>query len=278
MGSVFCIDDILEVSPSGRSERNLFDAVGSAGTELGHLCELLKGPRTQQWRQYNKFVRLATRRYERTFGLSRTDIDKALYVTGTTALTTGTYVSRIEDLWIGQYEWHICDKNEPIVSPANKIYKEYFDQWIRGVIIYDALPGYQQQFRDYLDTLMENAVPNYNRIIYRLNSLLEMATEDELDNPTPVNIESIGLMVEFFVLAKIRRYPDIALTEDGLVFVEWYDSPNSLLSLLFIPGGNVRLHCLRPSDELPKTVDRLSATKGINSMVKLLEDLNAFSD
>jgi hypothetical protein len=169
------------------------------------------------------------------------------------------------------YSLETAGVSHELLAEIAKAYAALCQNSIRGAVTYDQ----RQRFRECLDAFLEHGIPNDRRIVSRLQSLLEMSSEDEPENPAPINVDSLDSMVEFLARARIQRYPDISLSPDGLVFLEWYDSPEQTLSLLFLPDGSARLLWTRRIKEAIPRRDRVSATMGIAPLVSFLKHNNA---
>jgi hypothetical protein len=149
-----------------------------------------------------------------------------------------------------------------------------YQDFIQGAIA----ASHQLHFNDYLNAILENGVPNSSRIISRLQNLLEMAKDDELGNPMPINIDSLGSMTKFLISSCIQRYPDIALSRDGMCFVEWYTSPYQSLSLLFLSDGTARaLWTNQPDKTVPRS-DHTIATRNMDNMITFLKRVEALPE
>jgi len=162
--------------------------------------------------------------------------------------------------------------SEELLANLGRVYANSWQSSIRGPLAYEQ----RRRFSDQLSVLVESGIPNSKRIVTRLQNLLEMAMEEDPENPTPIDLDSLGTMVEFFTKTHPKRYPDIALSPDGLLFVEWWDTPDKLLSLLFLPDGNAKLLLIQQNESKGPKKERVSALKGIESLISFLYLIRAF--
>lgn len=170
-----------------------------------------------------------------------------------------------------KYDWEQLASPLDIFNADSKGLAEVLSESLMGV----ATVAHRSQFHSLLDALADADVPNSKRMSARLVSLLEMAIEDEPNNCAPISLDSLHTFVEFFVGAKPKSYPEIALTPDGNLFSAWIDRKASSSLQIVFQDGYTRMLWTTVGNSKNHKKERVTARKPVAALIEMLTRLGA---
>lgn len=161
---------------------------------------------------------------------------------------------------------------QPAFSPSFKDWGVSYSKKFSS----EAEARYKMEFHFLLDRMIFSDIQNSERIKKRLNSLREMAIEDDPSNLFPINLESLNSIVSFFLHARVNAYPDLTLTPDGNLFAGWENrATGKYLQIVFLPDEMARLLLIRQGADQRNRKERINAKIAVSSIVDFLRSNGA---
>lgn len=118
--------------------------------------------------------------------------------------------------------------------------------------------------------------PYSNRLVDRLNYLYEVRAEDSPEQD-PIPTGSLRAFLEFFATNHALIEPDLVLSPLGNICAEWHRLPNELLSVEFLPSGQVNYCVFALDTENPVNINRSSGIISANSLIEIIAPFKILS-
>lgn len=138
---------------------------------------------------------------------------------------------------------------------------------------YEAETPFEQLFalendkrKDLIEKIKEIPLPNSEKVYFRLNNL-EKASEEEFPNTKLISVDSLyGFKKFLYSFASLNlKYPDITLTPNGNVRIQWQTDKDHYLSVEFISNQEVKIVVFTPDSNIIGKICRVSARMPIVS-------------
>lgn len=138
--------------------------------------------------------------------------------------------------------------------------------------IIDSLKDNNEKLEEIVFFLEKVAKIEYSeRFANRLKNLIEDSIEEYPDED-PINPESLRYCIKFLYSVENFEYPDIVVTPDKNIRLQWRRSRNKHFAVEFLPTGDAHFVIFAPNSMHPEKIKRLS---GIISVEELFETVKS---
>lgn len=119
-------------------------------------------------------------------------------------------------------------------------------------------------------------LPHKERLVERLLTLLVITDEEEPDGPG-IATGSLEAFLGFLQTNANFKFPSITLTPSGNIYATWKRSADEILSLHFLPAGDVRFVIFRPDERHVGQVTRLWGLTSLSSLLEVIKPHSVLS-
>lgn len=109
-------------------------------------------------------------------------------------------------------------------------------------------------------------VPFGHRLAARLRYLVDVSREEAPDQ-APLDATSLRGLIAFLANASDLAYPDVMLTDDGRIWIEWQRDADHHFAILFLNEEDVRYVVFAPDPKRPYKTKRVSCTSAVDSIM-----------